>query len=105
MGGGVLPGSGPTTPGHKIRYFPSDSLMRYLYGCADHVHGHDCSNHTLAAIDACPSGSSSSTLLVDTEFTSLKDHTRFSCIRTIPNKYQRSGFAAASAWAANTTRS
>ena len=58
----------------------------------------DCSNHTLAAIDPCPSGASSSTLLVDTEFTSLKEHTRFSCIRTIPNKYQRSGFAAANAW-------
>ena len=93
---GVLPGGGPTTPGHKIRYFPSDSLLRYLYGCADHVHGHDCSNHTQAALLPCVPGSSK--MLVDTQFMTVQNDPRFSCIRAIPNKYQRSGFAAKKAW-------
>ena len=93
---GVLPGSTPETSPHKIRYFPSDSLLPILYGCTDHVNGHDCSNHTLAALDPCPAGSSK--MLVDSEFSALKSDPRFSCIRTIPNKYQRSGFAAEKAW-------
>lgn len=95
---GVLPGSTPETPPHKVRYFPNDALMRHLYGCADSQYGHECSNSSQAALMACPPGSSK--MLVDTLFTAVKADPRFSCIRLVPNKYQRTGFAADKSWQA-----
>ena len=84
---GQLPGSNGGTPARRVRYYPSDSGLRKLYGCEYSDLGYNCTEESVPT-DTCPDGAPP--LLVHSAFLALQ-WPSVSCVRLIPNLYQLQG--------------